>query len=84
MIVSPMNGLTVRKGGSLLLHVLGRDLEDGEVAPDRIQWRSSRDGVLGTGARLVAKLSPGKHKIIVRATDREGMRGEAAVLVVVK
>ncbi len=56
------------------------DLEDGLVRTG--EWRSSRDGVLGTEAVLPeARLSAGEHILTFTATDSQGARGSASVQV---
>jgi len=47
------------------------DLEDGPItATSAFRWRSDRDGELAQGPWIVLrKLSPGKHRITLRATD---------------
>jgi hypothetical protein len=69
----PTNEL-VRMQGSVL------DLEDGPLSGDSLQWESDVDGPLGSGESIDSTdLSPGIHKITLRATDSAGNIGESQV-----
>ncbi len=66
----------------LVLEANVQDLEDGELAANRVQWTSSRDGVLGNGALVLLDasiLSEGNHVITVTATDSGGLTNSASV-----
>src|SRR5262249_19747379 len=58
------------------------DEEDGELSAS-IQWSSSLDGVLGSGASKSARLSVGGHTITATAQDTAGAAGQADVTVTV-
>ena len=56
---------------------------EGAVHPGDVAWRSSLDGDLGTGLRLVADLSEGRHEIVVTAPDGAGgTLSERAIIVI--
>jgi len=52
-----------------VLRGAGRDRESGDLTGAELSWRSTADGVLGTGAELVVVLSPGDHQLILTVTD---------------
>ncbi|MGD9740605.1 MAG: hypothetical protein AB7O56_11070 [Bauldia sp.] len=55
----------------------------GPVAPDEISWRSDRDGELGRGYDLAARLTPGEHAVAASIPDgRGGILTERAIIVV--
>lgn len=61
------------------------DAEDGPLSGERPVGASDRDGFLGEGNELaVAALSPGAHRITLRATDQDGQAAEAALRVTVR
>lgn len=56
-------------GGVLRLVGTANDLEDGTIS-SAIQWTSSIDGAIGTGANIsTAGVSPGTHTITATVTD---------------
>ncbi len=57
------------------------DFADGDLRR-RLEWISDLQGALGTGALLTATgLVPGTHVVTARATDRDGLGGQAQVMV---
>jgi hypothetical protein len=71
-------GRAVRLEAEVLLHGRG-EAEDGAVT-----WTSDRQGVLGHGRFLVARLDAGKHRLTVRVGEgKEAPVGEASVEVAV-
>lgn len=81
-ILAPIDGDVYESGDRLQLIGLGRDPEDGGLDDASLEWRSDRDGQLGTGRRVdVESLSVGIHEITLRATDSAGQVGEAVVVV---
>lgn len=71
-IVSPPPVTSMPAGTALLLEATGSDLEDGVLPNSSLHWSSDRDGLLGTGQFVVAKLSPGVHSITVTGHDSDG------------
>ena len=56
------------------------DLEDGQIRTG--EWRSSRDGVLGTATVLPeVRLSAGEHSLTFTAVDQDGLSATASVQV---
>lgn len=80
LVTSPVDGASFPRRALVVLTARASDLEDGLVAT--YAWSSDLDGALGTGAELHTRaLSPGTHRITVRATDRGGTTREASVRV---
>src|SRR5438094_625717 len=53
------------------------DADDGDLS-SRIEWTSSRDGGLGTGATVTTSgLTVGLHTVTAAVTDSDGLRGQA-------
>ncbi|MEZ4555339.1 MAG: CARDB domain-containing protein [Caldilineaceae bacterium] len=59
-------------GSALILEGTGYDLEDGLLPEDDLVWWSSRDGDLGAGSWLTARLSTGQHTITLTVEDSDG------------
>ena len=63
-----------------MLAAQAMDTQDGLIR--QAEWRSSRDGVLGSGLRLHdIALSPGEHTLTVKAKDSAGAEAIAEVKV---
>jgi hypothetical protein len=61
------------------------DADEGDLDDSQVQWRSSLDGPLGSGAELaVADLSLGVHTITVTAADGQGASASASLQVKVR
>jgi PKD repeat protein len=54
------------------------------LTPDRVTWKSDRDGRVGQGAITSITLSPGEHRLTLEAVDRDGNVGSAQVSVFVR
>ncbi len=79
-ISEPMSGATVFANQMVTFVGAATDAEDGALGDAQLEWRSSADGVLGTGLRLVvATLSVGAHDVTLVATDSGGSVGTAQV-----
>jgi len=84
-IVQPANGTTIFVEQSLNLEANAYDVDSGNMDGDRVQWRSSLDGALGSGAQLtVSTLRAGTHVITVRADDGQGGVATASVTITVR
>lgn len=87
-IVRPGEGRVVGEGSPRALRLQARVAHGGEILdPDRMEWRSDRDGrlALGLRARLAEEgLSPGEHRITFQACDRQGRCSEDHVNIQVR
>src|SRR5438128_4195900 len=83
-ISSPADGSVRFRNDTITLAGRANDLIDGDLSSS-IQWTSSRDGALGTGATIsTSTLSVGTHVITAAATDTDGQRGQAQVSIRVR
>ncbi len=84
VIVQPADGATYERGEAVFLSAVAVDAEDGSLAGDQLRWRSSLDGELGAGARLLThELRPGTHVVTLIARDSGGAVAEQRVTIVV-
>jgi hypothetical protein len=68
-ITAPQHGAIFREGTPITFEGTGDDLDGGGVT---LVWRSNRQGILGTGSRLISdRLSAGGHTISLIAIDDE-------------
>jgi arylsulfatase A-like enzyme len=82
-IESPSDGASFVQGSSVDFRARSSDPEDGSV-DSSIEWTSSIDGVLGSGASMaVSTLTIGTHTITASATDSEGATGSTMIRVTV-
>ncbi len=67
----PAADVTINPDQSVLLsgHVID---PDGALSDERLVWRSSQSGELGSGSAIVAQLPPGQHIITLSADDGAG------------
>src|SRR5207249_762086 len=83
-ITAPPNQAVFPLGAAVAFTGVATDVEDGDVSPG-LQWTSSLDGDLGTGARLSSSsLRVGTHTITAAATDSNGHPGQARLAVRVR
>jgi hypothetical protein len=74
VITSPADGAQVTAGVSFNLVATATDPEDGDRRAF-VQWRSDRDGFLGSGSpRAVTLSSGGPHLITAEVTDKSGTK----------
>lgn len=84
IISSPQPGATFTQGHAVTLIGSATDPEDGVLTGSSLSWRSSLDGVLGTGRTLTtSSLSVGSHDITLTAVDSQGARDSATVTITV-
>jgi hypothetical protein len=77
-ISSPADGAQFSKGENVIFEGTASDPEDGPLAGSSLQWSSSIDGALGSGATLTrTNLSAGNHVLTLHATDAHGLPGQA-------
>ena len=61
------------------------DPQDGMLPSGKLKWTSSRDGLLGEGARVTPRrLAAGAHTITLTATNSRGQSATAKVNVIVR
>jgi hypothetical protein len=77
-ITSPGTGLTLLLGTSVTFAGTATDKEDGNIT-NRLVWRSSLDGQIGTGASFTRSLSLGLHVITASVTDSSGAAGSRQI-----
>ncbi len=67
-------------------HAVSGEVSDPDelLTPDRVTWKSDRDGRVGQGAITTVLLSPGEHRLTLEAVDRDGNLGSAQVSVFVR
>jgi hypothetical protein len=81
-IISPVTEATYEGNQFVMLQAVGADPEDGSFPGNSLAWKSSRDGLLGTGSLVQARsLSKGDHVITVSVTDSEGKTANASAVV---
>jgi hypothetical protein len=80
-ISQPVSGAVLPFGTPATLSGSATDVEDGALSGASLSWRSSVDGVLGTGAMRTANLTQGVHVLTLTATDSMGATGTASVTV---
>ena len=71
-ISTPAPGAELPAGEPVVLAATASDIQDGSLPGKRLVWRSSLDGVLGTGAAISPRLRPGTHEITAVATNKAG------------
>lgn len=82
-ITAPADGSIYTYGNTINFTGTATDPEDGNIASS-IQWTSSINGNLGTGASInVSNLSVGTHTITATATDSGGKSGSDTITVTV-
>ncbi|MEO7732100.1 MAG: M20/M25/M40 family metallo-hydrolase [Kofleriaceae bacterium] len=80
-ITAPADGASFPQGTQVTLTATATDAEDGALGA--IQWSSSLDGALGTGAALPVTLSVGTHTIQAVVADAGGLSVTASISVTV-
>jgi len=79
-IATPFAGASFTRGQHLALEAFASDVEDGPL--DRsVTWRSDRDGALGTGGHITARLSAGDHLITAQVVDTDVRTSSASTIV---
>jgi hypothetical protein len=81
-ISSPQREATFGPGMPVLLQGTAFDFEDVGISDENLTWTSDRDGLLGVGSLLqLTTLSPGTHRVTLRAQDSDRNMGEASVAI---
>jgi uncharacterized repeat protein (TIGR03803 family) len=74
-MVRPTSGAGFYGHAPVRFEAMAVDLEDGQLEGDQLEWRSDRDGLLGTGESLMPsawELSEGPHLVTLTARDGTG------------
>jgi len=83
-ITSPADMTVINQGQLFTLSGLAEDGQDGDLAGDALIWSSDLDGELGNGGSLdVGALTPGRHNIVLRATNSQGATGEDSIVLII-
>jgi hypothetical protein len=83
-ITQPQSGATFLEGQTLDLTGSALDKQDGVITGTQLIWRSSRDGLLGTGADLPVILSVGVHTLTLQATNSASLSATTSITFVVQ
>jgi hypothetical protein len=80
-IIAPTSGVIFPKGAGVLL--IGRGYDDAQqikVEPTQLEWVSDRQGVLGSGEKIVVRsLEQGQHTITLKIKDKDAETSSVAV-----
>jgi hypothetical protein len=80
---TPSDGAVFAAGTTVSFTGSASDAEDGNLAGS-LQWTSSRDGAIGSGASpSTSTLSVGAHTITASVTDGDGMQGSDSIALTV-
>lgn len=63
---------------------VANDVEDGTLGGASMVWTSSISGQIGTGTNFDAALSAGTHTITLTATDKDGNKGTASLVLYIQ
>lgn len=80
VIDSPLDGETYTEDEVIVLAALASDEEDGDIGSS-VQWFSSLQGAIGTGATMDILLIPGQHTITASVTDSHLQSASAEVII---
>ena len=79
VIATPSDGLVFTAGTAVSFTGGASDADDGNLAGN-LQWTSSLDGAIGSGASFsTSALSVGAHTITASVTDSDGMQGTDSI-----
>lgn len=78
-IAAPADGAQLRAGAPVALSGSATDPEDGALPASSLTWRSSVQGVLGTGSPLTVSFVAGTHTLSLEALDSKGLKASAQI-----
>jgi hypothetical protein len=82
-ITSPADNASFAAGSPITFAGSASDAQDGTISSS-LEWMSSRDGVIGTGASFsTSALTAGTHTITASASDSGGLTGSASITLTV-
>lgn len=79
-INSPSNSAQFDQGQLISFVASASDSEDGDLSSD-VQWQSSIDGTLGSGANIQSSLSVGSHTVTASVTDSGNLSSSHSITV---
>jgi hypothetical protein len=82
-IATPADETEVVEGQPITFVGHAFDLQDGPLVPSQLEWRSSLQGMLGSGPTITPSLQPGTHVITLVGTNDAGESSSARVTVIV-
>jgi len=83
-ITNPSDLEEFDEGANITFTGAGNDVEDGALSGGDLVWRSSIDGVLGTGGSVtVNDLTAGTHTITLTATDSDDVFGSDSIKILI-
>lgn len=84
VIDSPANKAQFDEGKAIAFAGHARDPEDGDLPGSALQWTSSKNGFIGSGASVsLAGAKLGDHTIVLTATDKQGLAAQTSITVTV-
>jgi hypothetical protein len=84
-IISPSSGDVFSLGTTIAFTGSATDFEDGVLSGNSLQWISSVNGSIGSGNSIAANsLSTGSHFIYLVATDSEGAKDTATIVLIIQ
>ena len=81
-IVTPVNGATATEGKAVAFSGTAIDTPDGDIS-NKLVWKSSIEGNIGTGASFSRALKAGTHTITATAKDSLGYTIQVGIVVYV-
>jgi hypothetical protein len=81
-ILSPANGANAKEGVAVAFSGSAIDVPDGDIS-NKLVWKSSIEGQIGTGASFSRALKAGTHTITATATDSIGYTMSPGIVVYV-
>jgi subtilisin family serine protease/subtilisin-like proprotein convertase family protein len=82
-ITAPADGSTFTEGESVTFTGTANDYNDGDISSS-IQWTSSEDGPLDSGASITSTLTVGTHTITAEATDGDESGSDSITVTIVE
>lgn len=83
-IGAPLDGAVLAGSERVRLRGLATDTEDGMLHGSALVWSSDRDGLLGSGESIDARLSVGQHRLTLTVDDSAGKQTVATVEVTIR
>ncbi|WP_196137628.1 hypothetical protein [Aliikangiella sp. G2MR2-5] len=81
-ILSPESGSEYTEGSLVFFKSYANDTEDGDLS-HLTQWKSDKDGFLGTGTNINAVLTPGNHTVTASVKDSANATASTQIAIAV-